>query len=95
MMSFLTRDSRFPPGRLLITPGAIGAVTKTDSMYAFFRHLQGDWGDVSESDWKRNDQALKSGGRLFSVYHSSAGREFWIITEADRTSTTILMPEDY
>jgi len=62
-------------------------------MNAFQRHLQCDWGDVT--DKRANVQALQTGGRLLSAYHSSEGQEFWIITEADRSATTILLPEDY
>jgi len=50
---------------------------------------------VSPSDWKQNDYALKHGLRLLSSYRSESGTKFWIITEADRSATTVLLPEDY
>jgi hypothetical protein len=59
------------------------------------RHSEGDWGDVSADDWKANDDALTSGERLFSAYDIGAGKRIWIITEADRSSTTVLLPDEY
>ena len=59
------------------------------------RHAKGDWGDVCEEDWQDNDESIAEGFRLFSVYHDRKGVKFWIITEADRKTTTVLLPEDY
>lgn len=59
------------------------------------RHAQGDWGDVCKEDWKINDEALKNGLRLLSEYKLPDGRRIWIITEWDRSATTLLFPEDY
>jgi len=59
------------------------------------RHSAGDWGDVSTNDWKANDEALASGERLFSAYEIGGGKRLWIITEADRSSTTVLLPDEY
>ncbi|MCM1224336.1 MAG: hypothetical protein NC548_58775, partial [Lachnospiraceae bacterium] len=59
------------------------------------RHQSGDWGEVSKSDWMANNNALKSGGRILSAYTANGGKTFWIITEADRSHTTVLMPDDY
>ncbi|WP_417850272.1 hypothetical protein [Thalassoglobus sp.] len=59
------------------------------------RHLSGDWGDCEPEDAIANDRAVSEGTRLFSVYHSSSGTKFWIITEADRSATTVLLPDDY
>ena len=61
---------------------------------AINRHLSGDWGDVCQSDWQRNEQALRDGDRLLSVYQTQAGEKFWIITESDRSTTTVLLPSD-
>jgi hypothetical protein len=58
-------------------------------------HHSGDWGDVGPEDHAANVRALVEGTRLFSVYHSQTGVKFWIITEADRGATTVLLPEDY
>jgi hypothetical protein len=59
------------------------------------RHQAGDWGDVDEHDRQENELSLKNGFRLLSVYHAANGVKFWIITEADRSATTVLLPEDY
>ena len=59
------------------------------------RHQAGDWGDVSEHDRQENELSLKQGFRLLSVYRAASGVKFWIITEADRSATTVLLPQDY
>ena len=59
------------------------------------RHVVADWGDVSAEDWKANDDALANGERLFSAYVVTRGARLWIITEADRSSTTVLLPDEY
>ena len=64
-------------------------------LVAMRRHHSGDWGDVDKHDLEENEKSLEQGFRLFSVYHSQSGVKFWIITEADRSITTVLMPEDY
>ena len=86
---------QFPTGRLLCTPGAMDHVGVEEMMAAYYRHREGDWGDVCPEDWRGNDQAIRSGMRILSAYHTSTGQKFWIITEADRSATTILLPEDY
>lgn len=85
----------FPFGRVLITPNADRALTQSDVYDALGRHRRGDWGDVCEADRAANDEALHSGGRLLSVYHGANDTKFWIITEADRSATTVLLPGDY
>ena len=59
------------------------------------RHVSGDWGDLDAQDKAANDQALKTGGRIFSAYTTNTGIKLWIITEADRSYTTCLLPADY
>jgi len=59
------------------------------------RHASCDWGDVCKEDWERNDEALKNGQRLLSEYKLPDGKRIWIITEWDRSATTLLFPEDY
>ena len=86
---------KFPLGQLVITPNALERLTSEDVQTALARHAAGDWGDVCEEDRQENELSLREGFRLFSVYHSAAGDKFWIITEADRSATTVLMPEDY
>ena len=85
----------FPMGRLLATPGVLDAVSGDDLAAALGRHLSGDWGDVGESDKRSNNTALKTDARLFSAYHTAANEKFWIITEADRSATTVLLPSEY
>jgi hypothetical protein len=87
--------ARFQMGRLLITPGARDELSPIDVMKGLQAHLTGHWGDLDEYDKKVNEEALKMDGRLFSAYHSAKGTKFWVITEADRSATTILLPEEY
>lgn len=82
-------------GRLVATPAALAALTRDDILTAVGRHASGDWGDCCPEDAAENDFALDKRLRLFSVYHSSGGVKFWVITEADRSVTTVLLPEDY
>lgn len=92
-----TKENRFHPGRIGSTPGAILAFALSDtSIKAILtRHLQGDWGDVVEDDKKANDEALYCGGRLVSAYDLPGSDQVWVITEADRSSTTFLLPDEY
>ena len=91
-----TKKPLFEVGRLLITPNALDQITHDDILRALSRHVTGDWGDVSEHDGQENNYALGKHLRIFSVYWSEmAEKKFWIITEADRSATTVLMPEDY
>lgn len=86
---------RFPMGRLCATPGALEAVSAEDIAVALDRHLKCDWGDVCEADKRYNNEALRDGTRLLSAYHTPEGLSFWIITEADRSATTVLLPDEY
>jgi len=85
----------FSLGRMVATPGALDQVPHEEILVALGRHVDGDWGDCCPEDWRSNNEALTEGLRLFSVYHTVAGSKFWIITEADRSVTTILMPDEY
>ncbi|MEO0562110.1 MAG: hypothetical protein AAF125_08350 [Chloroflexota bacterium] len=58
------------------------------------RHVSGDWGDHDPPQKQQNDDALAADGPLHSIYHTHTGREIWVFTEADRSATTILLPED-
>ncbi len=89
------RNVSFPFGQLVATPGALQAIPILEFFSAFQRHLIGDWGALDAEDWKANDRALIDGTRLFSVYESVSGIRFWIITEADRSVTTVLLPSEY
>ena len=93
----MLKPTLFPFGGIYATPNAIDSIPERERLDALLRHLSGDWGDVCEEDRAENEFALAQGLRLFSVYRSEADPrvKFWIITEADRSITTILMPEDY
>jgi len=88
-------DSKFAVGQLLMTPNAMDRLNNSDIQSALRRHAAGDWGDCCSEDRQANEEALIHGGRLFSVYHNDEELKFWIITEADRSATTVLLPEDY
>ena len=85
----------FRLGKLVSTPNALKQIPQQEILSALQRHQAGDWGDVDDHDRQANDQALTDETRLLSVYHTATGIKFWIITEADRSVSTILMPEDY
>lgn len=89
----------FPLGRTVITPTALEALTSRDLANLIptilARHELGDWGDVSQEDREANDTAVKGGERLLSAYDIREGFRVWVITEWDRSMTTILLPEDY
>lgn len=82
-------------GRVVITRAAVAALPDGDVLSAIRRHEHGDWGDLDAHDTRENELALEHGNRLLSVYHSSNGTKFYIITEHDRSLTTVLLPEDY
>ncbi|MBN1609985.1 MAG: hypothetical protein JW940_25385 [Polyangiaceae bacterium] len=83
----------FPLGQIVATPGALGL--GIDLLPLLRRHARGDWGEMCEEDLRANDAALLRGGRLFSGYTLPGGRRLWIITEADHSVTTFLLPEEY
>ncbi|MHB9009165.1 MAG: hypothetical protein ACYDC1_19825 [Limisphaerales bacterium] len=86
---------RFALGTLCITPTAATAIPAPEVLVALAHHVAGDWGRLSPDDWLENERALVTGGRLMSVYDAADGRSFYVITEADRSVTTVLLPEDY
>lgn len=85
----------FQPGEFMATPAVLAAVPRSVIDLALARHLNGDWGDMSDADKQTNNRALKDGSRLFSAYQVREDTRIWIITEADRSATTVLLPEDY
>ncbi len=90
------KQPKFSPGQIVITTNALHALSNEDVQTALARHLQGDWGDCDPEDAEENELSLKEEFRLFSVYHTTEeNRKFWIITEQDRSATTVLLPEDY
>jgi len=91
------RSGLFPLGSLVATPGALAALERARQTPMTFlsRHVTGDWGTVCDDDKKLNDQSVKDGTRILSAYQTSAGEKIWVITEADRASTTVLLPDEY
>ena len=87
----------FPLGRLSATPRALEALALAGQSPESFlrRHVSGDWGDLSEDDRRANLAALQAGARILSAYVTILGERLWIITEADRSLTTILRPDEY
>ncbi len=97
-MTITTRSAvPFPLGRLLATPGALAALSEAGQTPLAYlqRHAAGDWGDLGAEDRRANEDALRSGARLFSAYRISPDIRLWIITEAGRSATTVLLPEEY
>jgi hypothetical protein len=90
----MTRAVRFPLGQVAITANSSLRLSTEEVMTALSRHASGDWGDLCPEDTLANDNALDHGGRLLSAYGQGEDR-FWVITEADRSVTTVLLPEDY
>jgi hypothetical protein len=85
----------FKPGKILTTPGALVLAEKGVNLIAYLgRHLSGDWGDICKEDKQENDFSVKNGFRILSAYNTRLGK-LWIITEADRSATTFLLPEEY
>ncbi len=82
-------------GLIVVTPSCLDVISTDDIATGIRRHQAGDWGELPEEDREANNQALIVGTRILSAYRSAKGLKFWIITEADRRSTTILLPEDY
>jgi len=89
-----TTLAKFRPGDLYITRNAALQLSGEDVRDAFLRHLRGDWGDLGAEDWEENELSLREGYRLLSAYTAKDGTRFWIITEHDRSATTVLLPED-
>lgn len=93
----MERKQLFALGAIVATPGVLDAFERTANGYSALldRHQAGDWGEIDPEDSGRNEEALKEGARIFSVYRLSDGEKVWIITGADRSSTCILLPEEY
>jgi hypothetical protein len=85
---------KFPLGDVVITSNASDQLDFLDVVQGISRHASGDWGEICPEDRQENEGSLQHEGRLMSVYRSG-GKRFWIITEWDRSVTTVLMPQDY
>ena len=94
-MSIHPCSKAFPLGQTVITPTAQCELDPVDVQISLLRHWRGDWGAVDQEDRIENELSLREGFRLLSAYHDRNGTKFWIITEADRSVTTVLLPEDY
>lgn len=93
-----TLAPRFPVAQLLITPGALAAAIQAsgDDAFGLLRHhIQGDWGGLDPVDVAENEFSLIRGFRMISAYNLKDRTKVWVITEADRSATTILLPWDY
>lgn len=96
-MNSLPTIPLFPPGQIVMTPGAVRLLDETNQSPLKFlsRHLRGDWGDLCHEDKAENELSLKLGFRVMSSYLINDREKLWIITEADRSVTTLLLPEEY
>jgi hypothetical protein len=90
----LADKAKFLPGRIFITPGALAAFEESgeEPWPYLWKHIHGDWGDLSPEDIAENELSLREGFRLLSSYELKDGTRVWIITESDRRSTTVLLP---
>lgn len=89
--------ANFPLGTVVLTPGAIDVLARSGETPTpmLVRHVTGDWGDVSGDDKQANERALLDGERLLSSYMTKLGEKLWVLTEADRECTTLLLPDEY
>lgn len=91
-----TKTAKFGLGQTVITAGAMNEIDSADVVKAITRHVTGDWGDLEDEDKEQNEAAVRDGdNRIFSAYHDRNGTKFWIITEYDRSVTTVLLPAEY
>jgi hypothetical protein len=88
---------KFDAGRLVATPGALAAFEAAGEgpWDYLLRHLAGDWGELDEEDKQENEYALRNSLRVLSAYPLKTGQRVWVITEADRSVTTFLLPSEY
>lgn len=94
-VSYIQSSPTLILGDVYATPGVLEKVSQADIIKGLGRHRKCDWGDVYEEDKIANDEAFEMGYRILSSYTSSKGVKFWIITEADRSITTVLLPSEY
>lgn len=95
LVALIALVARFRLGSVCHTSTLEEKVPYMEAMHGLYRHSQCDWGDLTMDDIAENEFSLQNGLRLLSVYTTQTGVKFWIITEADRSLTTILLPEDY
>lgn len=93
-MTLTLTSGMFPIVRIVITPEAKAQLPREEVIECLTRHFNGDWGELDEFEWKVNDDALEYGDRLLSRYRTRSGTWFWIMTEPDRSFTTVLLPSN-
>lgn len=91
------QSPRFQLGKVVATPGAIEALSaaQTSAWELLSKHVSGDFGTVDADDWQSNLDAIKDGERILSAYTLKTGERLWVITEADRSSSCLLRPDEY
>jgi len=89
------RAALFPLGRVVATPGALAVLSPEEPLALLRRHQGGDWGEVPSDDARENERSVKQGFRIISSYVAASGEKVWLITEADRSATTLLLPSEY
>jgi len=96
-MQQISKQPAFELGQIVATPGALAALKKAGQQPGEFltRHVHREWGELDDEDRRENEYSLEHGFRLLSAYKTNAGDRLWIITEADRSVTTVLLPEEY
>lgn len=94
---FAGKKPLFRLGQIAATPGAMALLQGDTDLAGLLitRHVLGDWGDVDSEDWATNNQAIRMGSRIVSSYTLHGAGKVWLITEADRSQTTLLLPEEY
>lgn len=91
----MTTTKKFNIGKVAITRNTVDVLDLEDVWHCLIRHASGDWGECTPADAAENELSLKEGFRVLSVYRDRDGVTFWVITEADRENTTVLLPCDY
>jgi hypothetical protein len=93
----MTTPPKFQLGRIVATPAALEVLRESgqDGSEFIDRHVRGDYGHMPPDDVAANEDALRDGARVMSAYTTLSGNRIWVITEADRSITTLLLPEDY
>ena len=86
--------ARFRLGKIVATANALQQLTPEDILAGIQRHQAGDWGELGSADSQANERSLRQGLRLSSLYRAGNGQKFWLITEANRSVTSVLLPED-
>ena len=87
--------AHFSIGRLVATAGVAGDLDQTEILSLVTRHVNGDWGELCDEDKQMNEEAVRDGERILSKYTASTGDSVYVITEWDRSYTTVLYPSEY